>query len=270
MTARRFGLLALGFCLWTGIAAAGTPLPDPPFSNGGFVPPDGATLKNEQYVGKLLSKYASSRAKCDYGAVAVLQLAYEPANMGKVPGLQAKWTACIDKMTAYYTVNRDKLVARGTPACLDAAGIDAIRGQLDLQIPALNTLVYCDDDAASPDPVTGLDIPDFKIEASGEVSMAKVLLKVGTYAAKCLDKAASIAFKLGGTIDPGSLAKIDACIEKIRTYGLEYAAKLDQTQKLPACLPLASAEGLVNATVDLAGQFTDDVYCASPSGAFLH
>jgi hypothetical protein len=46
-------------------------------------------------------------------------------------------------------------------------------------------------------------------------------------------------------------------------------AKLDQTQKLPACLPLATAQGLVGSAVDLAGQFSDENYCASPSGAFL-
>jgi hypothetical protein len=44
---------------------------------------------------------------------------------------------------------------------------------------------------------------------------------------------------------------------------------LDQTQKLPACLSLAAAQNLVTGTVALAGQFSDENYCASPSGAFL-
>lgn len=270
MTAWRSGALALGgIILWTGIASAGTPLPDPPFANGGFVPPDSLTLKSEAYVAKLFSKYSTTRAKCDYTAVLGLQLAYTPANPTKIAELQAKWTACNQKIADYYVKTRDKLLLKGTPSCLDQAGIDAIRAQLDAQLPLLSGLVYCDDDGASPDPVTGLDIPDKKQEADGEVALAKVLIKVGSYAARCLDKAVAIALKLGGTIDPGSLAKIQACIEKGRTYGMDSVAKLDQTQKLPDCLPLASAQAVVDVTVDTAGQFTDDVYCASPSGAFL-
>jgi hypothetical protein len=270
MSARRSGFLVLGvIVLWAGIAAAGTPLPDPPFSNGGFVPPDALAYKNEGYVAKLMSKYATTRAKCDYTAVLGLQLAYTPANPTKVSEVQAKWTACTQKIDAYYVKTRDKLVLKGTPSCLDQAGIDAIRAQLDLQLPALGSVVYCDGEGASPDPVTGIDIPDKKQEADGEVALAKVLIKVGAYAARCLDKAAGLAFKLGGTIDAANLAKIQACIDKIHTYGMDSVAKLDQTQKLPDCLPLATAQGIVDITVSTAGQFTDDVYCASPSGAFL-
>jgi hypothetical protein len=46
-------------------------------------------------------------------------------------------------------------------------------------------------------------------------------------------------------------------------------AKLDQTQKLPACVPLTTAQTLVSTAVGIAGQFSDDTYCASPSGAFI-
>jgi hypothetical protein len=271
MAARRSGLLVLGLStvLSAGIAAAGTPLPDPPFANGGFLPPDSIALKTEGYIGRLLSKYAATRGKCDYGAVLGLQLAYTPANPTKVAEVQAKWSACIAKVDAYYVKTRDKLLLKGTPPCLDQAGIDAIRAQLDVLLPALSSLVFCDDDGAAPDPVTGLNIPDKKQEADGETTVSKVLIKVGSYAARCLDKAALLAFKGGGWIDPVNLGKIQACIDKIHTYGMTAVAKLDQTQKLPECLPLAAAENLVDATVSLAGQFTDDVYCASPSGAFL-
>ena len=47
-------------------------------------------------------------------------------------------------------------------------------------------------------------------------------------------------------------------------------AKLDQTQKLPDCLSLAMAQNLGSQAVSLAGQFTDETYCASPSGAFVN
>jgi len=101
------------------------------------------------------------------------------------------------------------------------------------------------------------------------VSAAKVVLKVGTSAAKCYIKAFGLAFKFAGNIPAPYLTKIDECLDKYEAYGLEAMSKLDQTQKLPACLSLATAQNLVTATVGLAGQFSDENYCASPSGAFL-
>src|SRR5262249_46616815 len=129
--------------------------------------------------------------------------------------------------------------------------------------------LYCDADAASPDPVTGINIPDFKNEASGEVSAAKVALKAGASAAKCYTKALGYAFKLGGTIPPEILAKIDACLVKYEALGKAAMDKLDQTQKLPDCLPVNDAKNLVTATVSVAGLYSAQNYCASPSGAFL-
>jgi hypothetical protein len=255
--------------LGAAIAIAGTPLPDPPFSSGGFVPPDSFVLKQELAVGKLLSKYALGRAKCDWSALIALQLAYEPPGAPKVPEVQQKWTDCQAKISLKYDVTRDKILLKGTPACLDQAGIDAIRAQIDLQFPLLGAIVYCDDDAASPDPVTFLNIPDFKNEAEGEVAAAKVVSKAGTRAGKCYTLAVKSAFKFAGTIPPDTLLKIDACFAKARDGGKAAMDQLDQTQKLPDCLPVGNARNLVDATVDLAGQFTDENYCASPSGAFV-
>ena len=255
--------------LTASIAVAGTPLPNPPFTTGGFVPPDSLVFKQEAAVAKILSKYAVNRTKCDQKALIALQLAYEPANMGKVPDVQAVWTACVTKVTQQYEVARDKLVLKGTPACLGQAGIDAIRAQIDGQLPVLGAIVYCDGDAAGPDPVTLLNIPDFKNEASGEVSAAKVLTKAGVLAGKCYSLAVKYAFKLGGTLPAEILAKIDACFQKAADGGSAAIDKLDQTQKLPACLPLLTAQGLLTATINLAGQFNDENYCASPSGAFV-
>jgi hypothetical protein len=255
--------------LGAGIALAGTPLPNPPFTSGGFVPPDSFALKQELAVGKLLTKYAVGRAKCDRSALIALQLAYEPPGAPKVPEVQLKWTACQTKNADKYVVGRDKLLLNGTPPCLDQAGIDGIKAQIDAQFPGLGAIVYCDGDAAAPDPVTGLNIPDFKNEAEGEVAAAKVVTLAGTRAGKCYMNAVKYAFKYGGTIPAEVLAKIDACFAKVAAGGAEAMDKLDQTQKLPACLPLATAQGLVTATINLAGQFNDENYCASPSGAFV-
>jgi len=265
MQRSRYRLVSIGVsAFFAGAAFAGTPLPNPPFSNGGFVPPDSLTLKEEVSVGKLLTKYAASIAKCDQAAVIALQLAYEPANAQKVPAVQDKWNVCRANAGTKYGLGRDKLVLKGTPACLDAAGIDAIRAQIDLQFPLLGPIVYCDADAAAPDPVTGLNIPDKKQEAIGEVAAAKVVTKAGSVAGKCYTAAATAVFKL---VDP--LAKFNACIGKAQTASDAAMATLDQTQKLPSCLSLAMAQGLGHSAIALAGQFTDETYCASPSGAFV-
>jgi hypothetical protein len=264
------GAIGLG----AGIAVAGTPLPNPPFTTGGFVPPDSLAFKQEVTVGKLLSKYALGLAKCDQKALIGLQLAYEPANPTKIDDLQTAWTDCRTGVTLKYAALRDKLILKGTPTCLDQAGIDAIKAQIDGQFPLLAPLVYCDGGAAAPDPVTGLNIPDFKNEANGEVAAAKVLIKAGTLAGKCYALALKAAFKsvsLGGdgSLDPSTLGKITTCFDRATVASNTAMDKLDQTHKLPDCLPVASAKNLVASTVGVAGQFNDETYCASPSGAFV-
>jgi hypothetical protein len=265
----REALVVCAVCLTASVAIAGTPLPTPPFTTGGFLPPDGLAYKQEVAVGKLLSKYALGRTKCDQKALLALQLAYEPVGMAKVPAVQAAWTECQAGLVLKYEVARDKLLLKGTPACLDQVGIDAIRAQLDAQFPLLAPVVYCDGDAAAPDPVTGLDIPDFRNEATGEAAAAAVVAKAGTYASRCYALALKEAFKAGGTIASDILDKINACLEKASASGLAAMTKLDQTQSLPSCLPLATAQALVASAVALAGQFNDETYCASPSGAFV-
>ena len=246
------------------------PLPDPPFQFGGFNPPDQNVLKQELAVGKIISKYAAARASCDQKAVSGLQKAYPPAGDGsKVLDNQTKWTACVAAANAKYVAARDKQLIKGTPPCLNQAGIDAIKSQLDALTPPLAALLYCDDGAASPDPTVGINIPDDKNEAKGEVSAAKNALKAGTDAGKCYDKAASAVFKNGGTILAADLTKFNDCIAK--TTGKVNAAmqKLADQGVLPSCLPVVLAQGVGASAVSLGGQFTDETYCASPSAAFI-
>jgi hypothetical protein len=266
---KRLLAMACGLvALVAGVASAGTPLPDPPFSGGGFVPPDSVAYKLEYYVGRMLVKYSKNTRKCDYKAVLGLQLAYEPQNAGKVPEVQAAWQLCKDKVSAKYAAERDKLILQGTPTCLDQAGIDAIRAAIDANLAAVAPTVFCDDDAAAPDPVTGLNIPDFKNEASGEADVAKVLTKLDLYSYKCYLAALRIAFGFG-TIPPEYMGKITGCFAKVEARSDDAMGDLDQQQKLPDCLPLATALAEGDAAIAFQGTLTDSLYCASPSGAFL-
>lgn len=45
--------------------------------------------------------------------------------------------------------------------------------------------------------------------------------------------------------------------------------ELDQTQKLPDCLPPATAVAAILAARDFGAAMTGAIYCASPSGAFV-
>lgn len=255
-----------------GMAIAGTPLPDPPFSSGGFVPPTKTVLTQELNVAKLISEYAGKRAKCDQFALIALQLAYEPVGMPNVPEVQQKWTECVQKVGLFYTVQRDKLLLEGSPACLGQTGMDVLRAMTDALTSALAQTVYCDGDAAAPDPVTGLDIPDLRQEAEGEVSAAKGILEANLSASTCYMKAVSVAFKFVpslGMIPPSDPAAIDACLQKASDVVAAGLQELDQTQKLPDCLPLATAQSVADNAVAAAGLFTAINYCASPSGAFV-
>ena len=194
--------------LGAGIALAGTPLPNPPFSGGGFVPPTKLELTQELNVGKLITNYAKRRTKCDQVALIALQLAYEPVGAPKVPEVQQKWDECVQKVNGLVLHHAPRQApAEGHTRLLDQAAIDAFRAAVDAQFPLLGPIIYCDDDAAAPDLVTGLNIPDFKQEAEGEVSAAKAVLKAGLFAGKCNMNALKVAFKFAGSDPAGSVRK---------------------------------------------------------------
>jgi hypothetical protein len=257
--------LAIGLLAFSVGTAAATPLPDPPFSSGGFVPPTSLDLRIEGYVGRSLLKYLTNSRKCDYKAVLELQLAYEPANATKIAELQTKWQLCRQKVSDRYVRERDAIIIKGagTPECLnEAAEIDEIRDLVDDELDATKPVVFCDGDAANPDPVTLLNIPDFRAEANGEADVAKVLLKLNAYSYKCFLLAAKYAFKFGGTIPPEVMTKIDLCFQKAQDRSDDAMMTLDQRQKLPGCISLAAAQAAGSAAIAFQGTLTDDIYCS--------
>lgn len=243
-------------------AALATPLPNPPFTGGGFVAPSRDVLRQEEYVLKALNNYAKKRTTCDSIAVNSLQLAYTPVNGDKIAAVQAKWQACVQYANEYYAKFRDRALDKGTPACLDQAGIDAQQAAVTASVAAIASQVYCDGDGAAPDPVTGLNVPDKKQEAIGELELSKLALKSRLYASKCLSKGASLAQKLGGVFSPTDVDKIQACIDRATAKAAEVIAELDQTQKLPSCLTPATAEAAVADAIAFAVSSTSAIYCA--------
>jgi hypothetical protein len=245
--------------------ATATPLPDPPFSGGGFIAPSTDVLRQEEKVVKLLQTITRKRAICDWTAVVPLQLAYTPANPTKIEEVQAKWTECVQRSDQYYAASRDRLLAKGLPSCLDAAAIDSLRASGDAVLAALSSVIYCDDDGAAPDPVTGLNIPDKKQETIGETGTAKILVKAWHYTGKCYSYAAKLAFRrneYGETLSTRDLEKIQGCFDKVTLYAQDKIADLEQQQKLPDCLTAAAAEGAVTNAMAYVGSTTAQLYCA--------
>ena len=255
--------------LAAGAALAGTPLPDPPFTAGGFNPPSKDVLKQEQAVGGIIGKYVDARSKCDQKAIGAQQKAYEAGDVAKQTENTGKWTACVQKSNDKYTAARDKQLGKGTPSCLNHAGIGALKGQIDAQLPLLGVLVYCDGGQANPDAGTGLKIPATKDQAKAEVAVAVTAGKAGNGAGKCYTKAATTTQKNGGSLPAADLTKFTDCVNKSATKGADGITKIVAKGTLPGCLTAGTANSLVASAVALGGNFTDETYCASPSAAFL-
>lgn len=250
-----------------GVALAGL-LPDPPFTTGGFNPPSATVLKQEQGVGKVISKYVGARTKCDQKAIASLQKAYAAADVPGILAAQVGWTACVATSNTKYLADSAKLVLVGTPLCLNQAGIDGIKNSLDATLPALGILVYCDA-TFGIDGTTGLAVPATATIGKAEIAVAKAASKAGLAAGKCYTKAATTVNKNLGVLPAADLTKFNDCLAKASSGGLAAIAKLVLGGTLPVCLPGPLGDALIAASVGLGGDYNDETYCASPSGAFI-
>ena len=268
MTSRSFKTVAgAATLLVAGVALAGL-LPDPPFTGGGFNAPTATVLKQEQAVGKVITKYVGARTKCDQKALASLQKSNAAVDLPGVAAAQVAWSACVATANTKYVAARDKLLLAGTPACLNQAGIDGIKNALDVQLPLLGGIVYCDA-FYGVDPVTLMNVPQTTVFVKSEIAVAKAATKAGIAAGKCYTKAASTVFKNLGVLPAADLTKFNDCIAKASAGGAAAVAKLVAAATLPTCLPGATANAVMAAAVGLGGGFNDETYCASPSGAFI-
>lgn len=249
-------------------ACAATSLPSPPFAGGGFVPPTKDVLKQEVTVLKVLAKYAYRRSSCDSALLDDLVLAYTSASGTKITALQQKWVECVGKVDDRYVYDRDKLVFKGTPACLDVSAIDALRAQIEGLMATSNALAYCDGDNAAPDPITSLNIPDKVKEASGEIEAAKRIAKSYQEAVKCLAYVVPRFFREQAVSDD-NLLRYTTCLAKSAARTGSAADDLEQTQQLPDCLPKGVLIAAAIWARDFGAASSGGIFCASPSGAFV-
>lgn len=254
--------------LASSVALAATPLPDPPFPGGGFVPATKDVLKQELSVLKVLAKYGVKRATCDSALIDDLVLAYTSNAGSKIMAVQDKWVECVQKAADRYGYERDKVLLKGTPGCLDQAGIDALRSQLDAQLAAGSSIAYCDGDNAAPDPVTALNVPDKVQEATGEAEAGKRIVKSYYEALKCLYGVVPRLFR-EQAVSSDNKDRMSYCLDKIAARVDDTMTKLDQTQKLPSCLPASLGTAAALSARDFGSSSSGGIFCASPGGAFI-
>lgn len=250
--------------LVAGVALAGTPLENPPFTNGGFVPPNKDVLKAELGSGGIVTKYTGAVTKCDQNAVKALEKATTAADPVKVTEAEAKHAACVAKANTKFTDAVAKIIAKGkNPACLDTTAINGIKGQLDALLAVNNPIVYCDS-TQGVNVATGFNIPANKDVAKGETGVGAAAVKAGSAVAKCFNKSVDGDFK--GAVDQ---TKHNDCVAKASAKGLASIQKLQDKALLPACLPQVAANAIIAIGVGAGGDYTDETFCGSPSGAFI-
>lgn len=246
--------------------AGAASLPDPPFAVGGFVSPTKAALKAQLKVEKLMERYLTRNAKCDRKAVEDLNQLFPPIGSGAAGPIQAAvddWASCrAVGFGGIYGEDVAELVEKGTPACLGESAIRLILDGAEGVRQSLRNLTYCDGDAANPEPVTQLRIPDDPDEATGAGAADKALLTAGFNAGRCYLRVATLAFKNGGSVPASDLAKFGLCLARAIARGQRQIQKLADAGRLPACASVAGLQTQIAGVDSTASGLAALIFCA--------
>lgn len=248
-------------------ALAGTLLPDPPFTNGGFVPPNKDDAKAEKAVAGNLNKYGGASSKCTQKLVSASTKAAGDA--GKLADAATKYSDCTTKANTKYSDGAAKIASKPHNACSDVGPQAAHKANLDLQIGILTPILFCDNSGGVN---AGVNYPTSLDQAKTEVAVSGIAVKAGQAVGKCFTNTTDKVFKAAG--DAGKIAdavaKHNDCVAKATTKANDSVNKLVAKGSLPAgCLTTVFAQTVVTGALALGGDFADDVACASPSGAFV-
>lgn len=255
--ARLAAAIAAGAIL-AGTAGA-TPLPNPPFTEGGFVPPNDDVLKAEQSVSKTVAKAVGNGAKCYTKGVAnIFAGKAGPEGDGGVntclndpaKGVAAKAQAAIIGKLATYPA--------AVQACL-AANAGTLLG-LQSQTQGLLPQALCSGSTPLPAAYgTGALLPDDKDTLKTVLSSIGIFSKAGAGVQKCIDKGIK-AIALGAPGDGG----VSACVDAEAAKGEAAFAKLEgKVGGVPACIFDPALKGqAIDSFRHLVLVVTAAVYCA--------
>jgi hypothetical protein len=237
--------------------------------------------KCQDGTNKALGKFTGAKAKCVSKCLVTQRKAASPnfpscfppfadptenaCILGTLKGAEAKGGAAIAKVCA--AAASCPLCYTPSTKCTDASGGNPWIQTNETNIDAFGPIVYCNESG---------NMNPSKDDAKCEDGISKALVKFVGAKGKCYQKCNDNLNK--GKIPPGSCtppnpsdAATLACV-KDPVKGAEVKAEAAITKAcpaFPACAPVPSAANLVNAVESVIDGQTPDLYCGSPSGAFL-
>lgn len=252
------GALLAGTAGTAGTAGA-TPLPNPPFTEGGFVPPDSAVLKAEAAVSKVIAKAVGNGAKCYTKGVANIF-----AGKGGIDG-DGGANACVNDSVKGVAAKAQaailgKILTYPAPvqACL-AANAGTLLG-LGSQTQGLLPQALCSGTNDLPAIYgAGAKLPDDKATLKTVLSSIGIFSKAGAGVQKCIDK--GIKALAGGADGDGGVA---ACADGQIAKGEAAFAKLaEKAGGQPACIFDPALKGqAIDSFRQLMLLVTAAIYCA--------
>src|SRR5262249_13242921 len=201
---------------------AGAPLPNPPFSDGGFVPNNAGILRAEQGASTALSTLIRSSAKCIEKAVG--------ADFKADSDIALDESNCRSKALNQYQRTLSRL---SLPACLTAPVLQSLAtGSMpDGVVTHLDNVaaqVYCDGPSSAS---TGVNTPSSHDALLAEVGIWKAFGKAFAAARKCADRAVKDLFQG----DPNAVNDHQDCLMKVQSAYEGKAGRLVQQGTVPAC-----------------------------------
>ena len=244
---RRLALAAvLVGALAGGSALASTPL-DPGGDDAGFVPPNRDALHCEDNVARNLRKAMKCIGVRCHRKNAIFLL----------KGRNFPEQSCEKRCTDKFHELDNKLVGCG--ACLDADARAALLTSAQDYMRAHNGDMFCDGTIPFGDGLTGA-VPPGRLSLHCEQFVTKqVALAMG-----CIEKCH--IDKVDGRFGGGTFLDED-CENICRIKYESLNAEVDSA--CPTCLKFAQRTAIFGAIEDFLDQKNGDVYCASPSGAFV-
>jgi len=257
-------VLVLNALLLSRLVAAQTPLPDPPFINGGYLPPDATSAQVEdQLAAFLLGDDRAAHVHCVAKLVTGLFHANQSGNAAMAAEVAAKYNDC--RHAAYYdwVAFRDALVsAGGIPACLAAPlALDAVHGTIEDVTYLTLANIFCDGTAPSVEP--RINISSDRVIERHLRSVGRIVLGYAARQARCTRTYVGGLEKAGGNPDLVAAAKetFDECYVTSRFAAQERILAL-YAKNSPACLPAFSALSALGEHIAAPWAQVADLYCA--------
>jgi len=253
-------IVVLSTLLLSRLVAAQTPLPDPPFINGGYLPPDETSAQVEDQVAAfLLGDDRAVNVHCVAKLVTGLFHANQSGNAAMAAEVAAEYGDCRHAAYDDWVAFRDALVsAGGVPACL---ALDVVHGTIENVTYLTLANIFCDGTAPSVEP--RIKIATDRVIERHLKSVARIVLGHAARQARCTRTYVGGLEKAGGNPDLVAAAKemFDECYVTSRFAAEERIRRL-YAKNSPACLPAPSALSALGENIAAPWAQVADLYCA--------